>query len=78
MKNDIIHVKGYRDLAKSNFSKVTFIENLEDHFTIATKSLKEIVSEKIKIEIHVSIKAGTIKTTLHKKSAGNSFISMSN
>ena len=44
-QKDIFHVKDYREIAKSINLKVTIIENLDNHFIIATKSLKENVSE---------------------------------
>ena len=63
---DIIHVTGYRELAKSIILKVNIDENLEDNFITAANFLQEIVIEKIKNEIQFSLTTAQFKTTPKK------------
>ena len=44
--NDIIHIIGYRSLNKSLITKIGINDEFDDHNTIASYDLKEIVSKK--------------------------------
>ena len=68
-ENDVIHILGYRKLAKILILKIKINDNTQDYYISASPFLKEIALEKLSDDIIFTLIAGPFKTTSTKKSA---------